>query len=182
MDRGKAWGRLMKRPGLTILLALPMLALLYLLWDVSDAYAHNGIENGQNPFTAWNWNPLATLLLLMAAYVYLNGLSNWARPSHPISRWQRASFFSGLVVIFIALQSPLDNLSEHMLSFHQLQHFMLRMLAPLLILLGVPLTPMLRGLPPWILQGVVRPIVRNALARSAYDKLTNPVISTLIFA
>ena len=171
----------MKRSGLTILLALPMLALLYLFWDVSNAYAHNGIENGQNPFTAWNWNPLATLLLLMAAYVYLNGLSNWARPSHPISRWQRASFFSGLFVIFIALQSPLDNLSEHMLSFHQLQHFMLRMLAPLLILLGAPLTPMLRGLPPWILQGVVRPIVRNALARVAYDKLTNPVISTLIF-
>ena len=89
--------------------------------------------------------------------------------------------FSGLFVIFIALQSPLDNLSEHMLSFHQLQHFMLRMLAPLLILLGAPLTPMLRGLPPWMLRGVVRPVVRNDLARAAYDKLTNPVISTLIF-
>ena len=117
----------------------------------------------------------------MVGYVYLNGLSNWTRPSHPISRWQRVSFFSGLFVIFIALQSPLDNLSEHMLSFHQLQHFMLRMLAPLLILLGAPLTPMLRGLPPWMLRGVVRPLVRNDLARAAYDKLTNPVISTLIF-
>ena len=171
----------MKRSRLFVLLALPILSLLYLTWDVPAAYAHNGIENGQNPFTAWNWNPLTTLLLLMVAYVYLNGLSNWTRPSHPISRWQRVSFFSGLFVIFIALQSPLDNLSEHMLSFHQLQHFMLRMLAPLLILLGAPLTPMLRGLPPWILQKVVRPIVRNDFARAAYDKLTNPVISTLIF-
>ena len=171
----------MKRSRLFVLLALPILSLLYLTWDVPAAYAHNGIENGQNPFTAWNWNPLTTLLLLMVAYVYLNGLSNWTRPSHPISRWQRVSFFSGLFVIFIALQSPLDNLSEHMLSFHQLQHFMLRMLAPLLILLGAPLTPMLRGLPPWMLRGVVRPVVRNDLARVAYDKLTNPVISTLIF-
>ena len=58
---------------------------------------------------------------------------------------------------------------------------MLRMLAPLLILLGAPLTPMLRGLPPWMLRGIVRPVVRNDLARAAYDKLTNPVISTLIF-
>ena len=171
----------MKRSRLFVLLALPILSLLYLTWDVPAAYAHNGIENGQNPFTAWNWNPLTTLLLCMVAYVYLNGLSNWTRPSHPISRWQRVSFFSGLFVIFIALQSPLDNLSEHMLSFHQLQHFMLRMLAPLLILLGAPLTPMLRGLPPWMLRGVVRPVVRNDLARAAYDKLTNPVISTLIF-
>ena len=118
----------MTRAGRTILFALPALVLLQLLW-VMPAHAHQGIEAGQNPFTAWNWNPLATLLILMAAYVYLNGLSNWDRPSHPISRWQRASFFTGLFVIFIALQSPLDNLSEHMLSFHQLQHFLLRMMA-----------------------------------------------------
>ena len=171
----------MMRFGRTILLALPMLALLQLLWAVPAVHAHQGIESGQNPFMAWNWNPLATLLLLMAAYVYLNGLNNWHRPSHPISRWQRASFFTGLFLIFIALQSPLDNLSEHMLSFHQLQHFILRMLAPLLVLLGAPLTPMLRGLPLWFLQGWVRPTVRNPLARAIYEKLTNPVITVVIF-
>lgn len=171
----------MIRTGRTILLALAVVALLQLVWVVPDAHAHNGIENGQNPFTAWNWNPLATLILLMVAYLYLNGLANWTRPSHPISRWQRVSFFTGLFMIFIALQSPLDNLSEHMLSFHQLQHFLLRMLAPLLVLLGAPLTPMLRGLPLWVLQGFVRPTVRHSLARAAYDKLTNPVITVTIF-
>ncbi len=171
----------MFRLGRTILVALSVVLLLQLVWVDPDVHAHNGIANGQNPFTAWNWNPLATLLLLMAAYVYLNGLSNWNRPSHPISRWKRTSFFTGLFVIFIALQSPLDNLSEHMLSFHQLQHFLLRMLAPLLILLGAPLTPMLRGLPPWILQGFVKPTVRHPLARAIYEKLTNPVITVVIF-
>jgi len=171
----------MIRTGRTILLALAVLALLQLVWVVPEAHAHNGIENGQNPFTAWNWNPLATLLLLMAAYLYLNGLANWIRPSHPISRWQRASFFIGLFMIFIALQSPLDNLSEHMLSFHQLQHFLLRMLAPLLVLLGAPLTPMLRGLPLWFLQGFVRPVVKHPLGRATYDKLTNPVITVAVF-
>ena len=170
-----------KRIGLKILFALPVLAVLQLLWVVPSAHAHAGIEAGQNPFMAWNWNPLSTLIILMVAYVYLKGLSNWNRPSHPIGRWQRASFFTGLFLIFIALQSPLDNLSEHMLSFHQLQHFLLRMLAPLLILLGAPLTPMLRGLPPWALQGIVKPTVRHWFARAVYDKLTNPVISVSIF-
>ena len=169
------------RIGRKILLALPVLAALQLLWVVPSAHAHAGIESGQNPFMAWNWNPLATLLILMVAYVYLNGLSNWNRPSHPIGRWQRLSFFTGLFLIFIALQSPLDNLSEHMLSFHQLQHFLLRMLAPLLILLGAPLTPILRGLPRWALLGIVRPTVRHWFARAAYDKLTNPVISVTLF-
>ncbi len=167
--------------GRKMLLVLPVLAALQLLWAVPAVHAHGGIEAGQNPFTAWNWNPLPTLLLLVAAYLYLNGLNNWERPSHPIGVWQKISFFTGLFLIFISLQSPLDNLGEHMLSFHQLQHFLLRMLAPLLVLLGAPLTPVLRGLPPWVLQGFVKPTVRNSLARAAYDKLTNPVITVSIF-
>ena len=69
-----------------ILLILPVLAALQLLWVVPSAHAHVGIEAGQNPFMAWNWNPLSTLLILMVAYLYLNGLSNWNRPTHPISR------------------------------------------------------------------------------------------------
>ena len=169
------------RIGRKILLALPLLALLQLLWAVPGVHAHAGIEAGQNPFMAWNWNPLPTLPLLLAAHIYLNGLRNWDRPSHPISRWQQASFFTGLFLIFIALQSPLDNLSEHMLSFHQLQHFLLRMAAPLLVLLGAPLTPMLRGLPRWALQGIVRPTVRHPLARAVYEKLTNPVVTSVLF-
>ena len=164
-----------------ILLVIPALALLLLVWDVPAVHAHGGIEAGQNPLYAWNLNPLPTLLLLMAAYLYLNGLNNWQRPSHPISLWQRASFFAGLFTIFIALQSPMDALGEHMLSFHQLQHFLLRMMAPLLVLLGAPLTPVLRGLPPWALQGIVRPTVRHWLARAIYDKLTNPVVSASMF-
>ncbi len=169
------------RTGRYILLIVPALALLQLLWAVPAVHANGGIEAGQNLFAAWNWNPLPTLLLLMAAYIYLNGLSNWQRPSHPISRWQRTSFFTGLFVIFIALQSPVANLAEHMLSFHQLQHFLLRMMGPLLVLLGAPLTPMLRGLPRWALLGIVRPAVRHPLARAVYEKLTNPVISVSIF-
>ena len=63
----------------------------------------------------------------------------------------------GLFLVFFALQSPLDPLSDHLLSFHQVQHFILRMVAPMLILLGAPLTPMLRGLPGWARQGVIPP-------------------------
>ena len=40
---------------------------------------------------------------------------------------------------------------------------------------------MLRGLPRWALLGVVRPIVRNHLARRGYDLITNPVFTTVMF-
>ena len=153
----------------------------FVLLGVPELHAHAGIDEGQNLWTVWNLNPLPTLLLLLAAYLYLTGLSRWERPSHPVVLWQRICFFSGLVLLFGALQSPLDPLAEHMLSFHQIQHFLLRMAAPLLILLGAPLTPMLRGLPTWALLGIVRPAVGNRRCRRGYELLTNPVVTTALF-
>jgi putative membrane protein len=40
---------------------------------------------------------------------------------------------------------------------------------------------MLRGLPPWALHGIVRPIVGNGTSRRAYDLFTNPIITTVLF-
>jgi len=156
-------------------------ALAVALWIAPAALAHGGIDAGQEPWTAWNTNPLPTILVLLAAYVYLNGLNNWERPSHPINNWQKASFFFGLFLVFFALQSPLDPISEHLLSFHQAQHFILRMVAPMFILLGAPLTPMLRGLPAWARQGVIRPLARNRYSRQAYRVLTNPIFTIFFF-
>ena len=65
-------------------------------WAAGAASAHGGIDAGQEPWTAWNTNPLPTILVLIAAYVYMNGLNNWDRPTHPINNWQKASFFFGL--------------------------------------------------------------------------------------
>ena len=61
----------MMRAGRKILLILPLLALFQLLWAVPAVHAHGGIEAGQNPFTAWNWNPLPTLLLLLKPLLLL---------------------------------------------------------------------------------------------------------------
>ena len=160
--------------------AIVLGAVLFLL-AAPAAMAHGGIESGQSPWTAWNTNPLPTILLLVAAYFYMNGLANWDRPSHPVNNWQKLSFFSGLFLIFIALQSPVDPIADHMLSVHQVQHFLLRMMAPLLILLGAPLTPMLRGLPPWALKRIVKPLVRHPRVRRAYFWLTNPIVTTGLF-
>ena len=164
-----------------MLLALPLTAVFYLLAAAPGVSAHGGIDAGQPLWQAWNSNPAPTIILLIFAYLYANGLANWDRPSHPVNNWQKFSFYTGLLLMFVALQSPLDPISDHLLSFHQVQHFILRMVAPLLILLGAPLTPMLRGLPTWALQGIVRPAVRNPRVRRAYDLATNPVFTVGFF-
>ena len=86
-----------------------------------------------------------------------------------------------MLVLFLALQSPIDPLAEHYFFVHQIQHLMIRMMGPLLVLLGAPLTPMLRGLPLWLLQGGVRSVVRRGWVRHAYYRLTNPVVAVGIF-
>ena len=165
-----------------LFLSLALAAVLSVAtWAAGKAMAHGGIDAGQEPWTAWNTNPLPTVLVLLAAYIYINGLNNWERASHPVNRWQKASFFFGLFLVFFALQSPLDPLSDHLLSFHQVQHFLLRMVAPMFILLGAPLTPMLRGLPSWARQGIIRPLARNHYARQIYGLLTNPIFTIFFF-
>ena len=168
---------------LTLFLAVVALAAVgQFLGGASVAYAHGGVAPGDNLWLAWNTtNPLPSLALFLAAYLYVNGLGKWDKPSHPINAWQKISFFSGLSVIFLVLQSPIDPLAEHYFFIHQIQHLVIRMLGPLLVLLGAPLTPMLRGLPLWVLQGGVRTLVRNPLARRAYFYLTNPVVAVFLF-
>ena len=60
---------------------------VFLLLAAAPAYAHDGINEGQNPITAWNLTPVPILLLLVMAYLYLTGLSRWERPSHPVQTW-----------------------------------------------------------------------------------------------
>lgn len=158
----------------------------FLSWKVlagaPAAYAHGGVDPGDNIWLAWNTgNPLPSLFLFVAAYLYVNGLGKWERPSHPVNIWQKISFFSGLFLIFIALQSPVDPLAEHYFFVHQVQHLIIRMVGPLLVLLGAPLTPMLRGLPLWLLQGGVRSLVRKYWARRLYHHLTNPAAAVGLF-
>ena len=147
------------------------------------AAAHQGIPPGQTPLTAWGFltNPIPSLILLVALYFYINGLNNWPNPTHPVNNWQKASFFAGIATLFAALQSPMEPLAEHYFAIHQAQHLLVRMIGPLLILLGAPLTPTLRGMPSWLRQGLIRRVVRQPVARWAYARLTNPVFTIAAF-
>ena len=85
---------------LWILGTLGAVVALQILLVSGVAYAHGGLNEGQSPWTAWNTNPLPTILLLMVANLYLTGLVRWERPSHPINNWQKLSFFSVISEIF----------------------------------------------------------------------------------
>ena len=63
-------------------------------------------------------------------------------------RWRLAAYLVGLASLIVALCSPLELLSELSFTAHMIQHQLLIMVAPPLLLLGEPFPLMLWALPP----------------------------------
>ena len=97
---------------------------------------------------SWSFEPVPAFGLLFAAIVYWRGWSRVRRLApERFPEWRLASFIIGLTVVYIALASPLDAFASWLLSVHMVQHLLLTMVAPPLILQGAPFLPMLSGLP-----------------------------------
>jgi putative membrane protein len=94
--------------------------------------------------TAWAWDPLVVIGLLVSAFLYARG----ARRSRGIQRWEMACYWTGWVFLAIALVSPLHSIGEALFSAHMAQHEVMMMLAAPLLVLGRPFTPYLWALRP----------------------------------
>ena len=97
-------------------------------------------------FASWNFEPVPALGLILSAFLYWRGWGKVRRLAPDrFPEWRLVSFLAGLIVIYIALASPLDAFASWLLSVHMVQHLLLTMVAPPLILLGAPFLPMLSG-------------------------------------
>jgi len=111
------------------------------------------------PWNRWDLHPSVVigLVLLGGLYVYLGGLTS--------ARRHVASFGGALIVLFLALNGPLHNLSDtYLFSAHMAQHLLLTLVFPPLLLYGTPsfvVRPLLR--PRWIM-GVARVVTRPLAA------------------
>jgi cytochrome c oxidase assembly factor CtaG len=94
-----------------------------------------------------DWAPTWSVVLPAATSA---ALYVWAaartRRSWPVRR--TASFLGGLGCLLLALQSGIDSYDDRLLSIHMVQHMLLLLVAPLLLLGGRPLILALRALPP----------------------------------
>ncbi len=103
----------------------------------------------------WQLAPGMLAVTGLCGLAYLQGVTR-ARGRWP--RRRTVAFLAGLLCILIALQSGLDSYDDRLLSVHMVQHMILLMLAPLLLLAGQPLLLLIRALP--------RPQQRRAMARA----------------
>jgi len=89
--------------------------------------------------------PVLGAVVLGAAYALL---AVRERDRHGWRAWPTASFLAGCAVLACALCPALDRYADADFTGHMAQHLLLAMLAPLLLVLGAPVTLLLRSLPP----------------------------------
>jgi len=124
---------------------------------------------------------VATFALGLTALIYLRGAWLLRRAGYPyLPAWRIASFAIGLFALWFALASPLDTFSPFVLTAHMLQHMMLMMVAPPLILLGEPLIPIVRGMPRFAAREFAGPILNWRIAERIALALTNPVVALVL--
>jgi cytochrome c oxidase assembly factor CtaG len=92
--------------------------------------------------TQWQFAPIVTVLVVVFAALYLWGVVRVARrhPARPWPRWKTGLFLGGLAVIVIATESGVGAYDDVLFWDHMVQHLMLIMVAPVLLIFGQPLT------------------------------------------
>jgi len=101
-------------------------------------------------WTQWSFDAAVVVPLLVSAGVYAFGLYRmWRRagPGRGIPYWRAAAFAAGLAVLAGALVSPLDAAGAALFSLHMVQHLLLILVAPPLLVLGWPDLALLWALP-----------------------------------
>jgi putative copper resistance protein D len=129
--------------------------------------------------TTWQFAPLVSVPLALAAALYLAGCRAVAR-RHPARPWPRAralSFLAGLAVIAVATQGPDAVYDDVSLRAHMVQHLLLIMVAPPLLVYARPVTLALHATRnPW--HARVLRVVRSR----AVTAVTSPPLAVALYS
>lgn len=128
----------------------------------------------------WNIPLWSTAMLVITAAIYLNGwrLVRVTRP-HELPAWRAMCFVGGLLVIWLALASPIDALADYLLLAHMTQHIIFISVAPPLIVLGCPAVPLLRGLPRSLVRDDLGPWIASKATHRLRKLITHPLFGWL---
>jgi len=136
------------------------------------------------PFwTAWPIEPMLLIGLTTVACLYWLGWCRLARMAggSAVSTRRAMAFLSGIIAVALALLSPIAVYSERLFFMHMIQHLLLLLVAPSLLLLGKPLVPSLWGLPaPWRM-AVGRVLVPGRPLARLGHLMTTPLVAAAAF-
>ncbi|UYG98089.1 cytochrome c oxidase assembly protein [Cytobacillus firmus] len=146
---------------------------LYFLLKPAGALAHNGQKSDLHDYSFFElWNPalLIGVISTFLLYLYFINKNRKANPAlSPVSIKRKLSFFSGLIVFYIALGSPLHVLGDSFLfSAHMLAQSLVYIVMPPLLLMGVE-------------KWMVRSVIKVGLKFKILSMVRIPLIPLLLF-
>ena len=133
----------------------------------------------------FGWEPtgVATAVVLLGASLYIAGLRVLHRrgDSWPLGRI--GSWFAGLMAVAWAGMGGLSQYAHVLFSAHMGSHMVLGMVAPILLVLGAPVTLALRTLPGPRQPGEVSPraLLTGLLRSPVVRVVTHPVVGPALF-
>ena len=123
---------------------------------------------GQMSWLKWSIHPSTVIGLAVLGAIYI-WRARQAATGEEVGGWRKLSFFAGLFLIFASLNGPLHDLSDdYLFSAHMVQHLLLTLAMPPLLIFGVP---------GWML----RPLLENRILGPIARKITKPAWCFTIF-
>ena len=134
----------------------------------------------QSVFDDWSLPVWLTLATVITIVIYVRGwfALHKTRPEQ-FNGWTLFSFLAGMTSLWLAIGSPMDSFADVLLSAHMIEHLILMSIVPPLVLLGLPVVPMLRGLPRFLRKAVAGPLLRLRPLRRFTHWLIAPVVAWL---
>ena len=146
------------------------------------------LAHGVTPFPAsltdvllaWTFEPSILLPLIAAALLYrwAAGVVRRDHPDNPVPLYRVWSWYLGLLVIFVALESPIGTYGDTLFTVHMVQHLLLVMLAAPLLAVGAPMTLILRVASPNSRQRFWLPLLHSRVVKV----FAFPVVAWSVFA
>ena len=92
-------------------------------------------------------SPVSLFVIAALAGLYMRGLARPRRLRPQPAPWQAGLFFAGLGCLLLAFNAPLSPLGHSLFSVHQINHLLVRLLGPLLIVVAQPWGVWTAGVP-----------------------------------
>lgn len=160
-----------------------LMATLAGMADVSGAVAHGaaaGPPDAAMLVTGWSFDVEVWVPVLLAAWGYLVLVRSVdrAHPSNRVPRRRVWCWMAGLGVLLVATQSVIGAYDTTLFTVHMVQHLLLTMVAAPLLLLGAPVTLLLRAASPGVRQDLILPVLHSRLVRL----VSHPIVAWTQFA
>ncbi len=135
----------------------------------------------------WSFDPFLIVVAVVVVW-YEIGLFRLAKRSRPERTRERRIrslwFYSGLIVLLLAVESPIDYWADSYFIVHMVQHLLLMFAAPSLVVAGAPGQPLLDALPGRSGQAVTRSVLAGDWSRPlrrVWRFLAVPVVAVALF-